>query len=923
LKVRFLHGPLAVALAGLALLPPSAFGDPLTGPARTWVPDGEVKAIAVSGSTAYIGGNFSRIAPYTGSSALFDATSGNLKQPWPEVAGVVNAVVPDGSGGWYLGGDFSSVAGVARTDLAHVLADGSLDPNFAPTTNGEVRALAFGAGGVFAGGEFSQANGTPRGNLAAFFPTGELTGFTGNVAGTGPHTLFDPLGVHALLLKGSKLYVGGEFNLANGVTRLRGAAFAVGNSALDTSWQPNTNRLINGLALDSDGTDVFIGGRFSQVDGPTLTADTPRNGVAKVNETDGSADPNWVAPLLGSTDLRALMVSGSQVYVGGSVRVSASETWPVASLSTVNNNAGLNINWHPVPAGSVQSLAAAGSTVYIGSGAFVDGLPQPAIMGVDATNFPPDGTPSFAPALGRGREQLPSGQSSGVRAIAASGSDVLAGGTFTNAGGVDRRNLAAMDLATGMPTAFNPPMRGQFSGLVSVESLALTSDGLVWAGGNFLTEGPDARAQLAAFDPNTGAIASFHRDPSGGVLEGVVELVASGVTVYVAGSFTSVGGVPRRNIAAVTNVPGETGTVLPFDVDVNGTVRALALAGDTLYLGGNFSEVNSGLAALKRNRRNLAAVDPTTGVTRDWDPDADNAVQSLAIAGDTVFAGGDFLTVNRSILRTRLAAFDAQNGAARSWDPRADGPVRALAVHGSTVFAGGDFATVNGGVARPGIAALDAQTGASDPLSVGLIPEERGGPLPPVARVNALFASPQTGLQVGGSYVMSAPTLRTANLAVFGLPPLPGIPPDTTDPELALTASRRLFAVGRRATPVDGNATAARARRRARRGTTLRLALSEAARVRFDVLRKSTGRRVGKRCVKPTRRNRGRKRCIRLTRRGTFRRSAPAGRSKVAFSGRIRRRALKRGHYALRATPTDAAGNTGTRRSLSITIVRP
>src|SRR4051794_2551921 len=276
----------AVGIATLAFLPAHAVADPLTGPARAWVPDGEVKALALSGSTAYIGGNFSRIAPYTGSSALFDAASGDLKQPWPDVVGVVNAVVSDGSGGWYLGGNFSSVAGVARTDLAHVLADNSLDPDFAPTTNGEVRALAVGAGGLFAGGEFSQANGSQRGNLAAFFPTGALTGFNANVAGTGPQTLFDPLGVHALLIKGSKLYVGGEFNLANGVTRLRGAAFALGSSALDT-WQPNTNRLINGLALDSDGTDIFIGGRFSEVDGPTLTANAPRNGVAKVSETDG------------------------------------------------------------------------------------------------------------------------------------------------------------------------------------------------------------------------------------------------------------------------------------------------------------------------------------------------------------------------------------------------------------------------------------------------------------------------------------------------------------------------------------------------------------------------------------------------------------------------------------------------------------
>ena len=216
--------------------------------------------------------------------------------------------------------------------------------------------------------------------------------------------------------------------------------------------------------------------------------------------------------------------------------------------------------------------------------------------------------------------------------------------------------------------------------------------------------------------------------------------------------------------------------------------------------------------------------------------------------------------------------------------------------------------------------------GASDPLSVELIPEERSGPTSPaVARVDALFASPQTGLLTGGSFVMNTPTLRAANLGVFGLPALPGGGPgaDVTDPELALTASRRRFGVGRRATPVDGTATAARARKKkAPRGTTLRLRLSEPARVRFDLLVKSKGRKVGKKCVKPKRANRKRKRCIRLTRKGTFRRSAPAGRSKVAFSGRIGRRALKRRRYVLRATPTDAAGNTGKAHSLSIRIVR-
>ena len=280
--------------------------------------------------------------------------------------------------------------------------------------------------------------------------------------------------------------------------RLHGAAFNVANSNV-LGWNPSTNRVINGLARDSDGADLFIGGRYSRVNvnpADPFNTGTLRSAVAKVDETAGTVNGSWESPLQGSTDLTTLMVFGSQVYVAGTVRVSPTETWPVASLSTVNNNAGLDIDWHPVPAGRVQSLAAAGSTVYIGSGAFIGGLPQPAIIGVDAATFPSTGTPSFAPVLGRGRQALISGQSAGVRAIGASGSDVVAGGTFTNVGGIERRNLAAIDLTTGQPvTAFNPPMNGQFSALASVSSLALTDDGLVWAGGEFVTEGPNRAHQ--------------------------------------------------------------------------------------------------------------------------------------------------------------------------------------------------------------------------------------------------------------------------------------------------------------------------------------------------------------------------------------------------------------------------------------------
>jgi hypothetical protein len=365
-------------------------------------------------------------------------------------------------------------------------------------------------------------------------------------------------------------------------------------------------------------------------------------------------------------------------------------------------------------------------------------------------------------------------------------------------------------------------------------------------------------------------------------------------------------------VAAFTNVPGEDGTVLPFDPDANGPVRSLAVAGDTVFLGGSFTELNGALAALLVQRRNAGAVDATTGLARPWNPDLDGPVNALALEGDTVFAGGEFATVNGAAPRQRLAAFDTAAGTARQWNPGAGAAVRSLALHGSTVFAGGDFAPV----------ALDAQSGAPEPLPVDVSPEGRNGP-PLMTRVDALFATPETGLLAGGSFAMNSGALRTADLARFGLPRLPGDGADETGPTLALAASHRRFRVGRRATPRDGTAKAsAKRRRKTPRGTTLRLRLSEPARVRVDLFLKAKGKLVRGKCVKPSRANRSRRRCTRLVRKGTFRRTAPAGRSRVAFSGRIGRRALKPGRYRLRATPTDAAGNVGAARSLSIRIVR-
>src|SRR6266508_2077415 len=103
-------------------------------PARTWVTDGTVYAIADAGDTIYIGGHFTQVGPRTGPGVGIDASTGK-SIGLPEVSGGKAegaAVADDGAGGWYIGGDFTWVGGLERHNVAHIRGDGRVDPGWNP-----------------------------------------------------------------------------------------------------------------------------------------------------------------------------------------------------------------------------------------------------------------------------------------------------------------------------------------------------------------------------------------------------------------------------------------------------------------------------------------------------------------------------------------------------------------------------------------------------------------------------------------------------------------------------------------------------------------------------------------------------------------------------------------------------------------------
>lgn len=94
------------------------------------------------------------------------------------------------------------------------------------------------------------------------------------------------------------------------------------------------------------------------------------------------------------------------------------------------------------------------------------------------------------------------------------------------------------------------------------------------------------------------------------------------------------------------------------------------------------------------------------------------------------------------------------------------------------------------------------------------------------------------------------------------------------------------------------------------RGNKVSYSLSEAATVKLLLEKKLPGRKVGRKCVRQTKKNKSHKRCPRFKRIAQFDGPGVPGSNKVTLPGGKK---LKPGTYRLTMTATDVAGNTATK----------
>lgn len=684
-------------LAGLVVVEAPAVADPAAVPAESWGTNGTVHAVRQVGNRIYVGGAFTQAGPNTGFGVALDPSSGVWSPAFPKINGTVLVAVPDGSGGFYLGGDFTRVGDKSRHNGARVVPDATPGTwrvgGWNPETDKVIRSIALSPAGdvVYIGGDFSTVRGAARAGIAAVTETGSLV----ETFNPGPGT---------------------------GTTAGTGAAATV------------TVGSVMSLVVSPDGNRLFAGGFF------TTMAGSARSGLAALNAATGVLDAGFnPKPSAGGVETMVLTPSGRLLLGGGFTAIGAATRNRLAAIDAATG--ALDTAWAPSADSTVHTLrlSADGSNVFVG-GAFANlggsVRSRLALLSVTGTGAL-DGT--WKPAADADVSAL---------ALSADGSRLFAAGAFTKLGTDARNYLGALaTTGTGATDAWNPN--------ASMPAMTVAaSPSVVFAGGTFATVNGTPRANLAAFDADTGVLVpGFVANTD----KAVRAIVASpdGASLYVGGLFKKVNGLSRARLAKLN---ATTGAVDPgWAPKASAEVKALAVAGSKVYAAGAFSSING----TTRNR--AAAVDAASGALSSWNPNVSNVVWALAVSPDakTIYLGGAFSTVKGST-RKNIAAVSASTASVTSWKPAvtaplrqvvaagtqvfvtvaglsasggnrvvafaagtaakqwegtADGDVVALAVDGPTVYAGGHFdvitgSNVSGENIRHHLAAFDAATGA-------------------------------------------------------------------------------------------------------------------------------------------------------------------------------------------------------------------
>ena len=514
--------------------------------------------------------------------------------------GYVQALTTLSNGDVVAGGDFSLIGGVAANRIARW--NGAAWSPLGSGMNLTVISLAtLSNGDLVAGGSFTTAGGVAASRIARW------NGAVWSPLGAGVGGLASAFVRALTVLPSGVLVAGGNFTGAGAVVANHVASWN------GVAWSPlgaGTNNRVYALAPLPSG-EVGVVGDFTLAGGVPASRFAQWNGASWSSVGTGSSGAVLSMTALQGADV---VVGGSFSAVGGvaanNIARRSGSTWsplgtgtsgPVHAVAVLPNGdvvaGGLfttaggvvvsNIarwdgaSWLPLGSGVTGTIPAVTDHVYAllrhPNGDVIAGGSFSAAGGVAANGIVRWNGAAWAP-LGTGV----AGSLATVRALAMlPNGDVVAGGQFTVAGGVPANNIARWD-----GTAWSP----LGTGMGFVYALATLPNGDVVAGGNFLVAGGIASRCIARWN---GAWSPLGLGASDTVLALTAlpngEVVAGGL--FLGAGSSGAGRIARWDgVAWSTFGTGVTGS--------NPSVQSLAtLANGDIAVGGNFAQVDGAVSS--------------------------------------------------------------------------------------------------------------------------------------------------------------------------------------------------------------------------------------------------------------------------------------------------------------------------------------
>ena len=639
-----------------------------------------------------VGGNFLSISPNGGPSVArsgiarlnADGTLDTAFNP-NYVNGPVYAIALQPDGKILIGGRFNLVSGQTRRAIARLDATTGQADSFNPAGNGNngniIYAIALQADGkVIVGGNFTDVMGGQLRNRIARLDgtTGSADSFNPNVTG-GLSTRVSSIAVQG----DGEVLVGGRFTSVGGQPRV-GIARVDGTTGQTDSFNPNVSGEVYAIAVQPDGK-ILVGGDFSG----------ERNNIARFDPATGAADsfdPDatggfspYVHTIAVQPDGR-ILVGGNFTSIGGQTR---------NNIARLDGSTGAADSFDPESNSVVKTFAVQADGKIVVGGEFTTLAPNggTAVTRNHIARLETDGRLDRTVNLGLVGNYIL------VTAVQPDGK-ILLGGAFTSVLGVPRNNIARLNSDGTLDMAFDPNSIGE------VDTIAVQTDGKILVGGAFASIGGQPRNRIARLDATTGLADSFDPNASNAVVSIAVQ--ADG-KILAGGGFGIIGGQPRNRIARLDPM---TGLAETFNPDANGYVASIAVQADgKILVGGGFDGINS-IGGQARNH--MARLDPMTGLADSFDPNANDAVSSIAVQADgKILVGGGFTNIGGQT-RSHIARLSSDTALADSFNPDSDGDVDSIAVQVDGKILAGGFFTIIGGQGRNRIARLDGATGSAD-----------------------------------------------------------------------------------------------------------------------------------------------------------------------------------------------------------------